>query len=144
MVQRVGHADPVRMTVELGIAVRYCSLEAEEGELETAVAPDQGAPFEILCDPWIPPEKRDRLRLWVADELPRTFSYGWPRVCRTSFDHLPPRRKVIATHARRRWPATKRGDHPALLTGDGPRPAKGLWRRLDARRDPVFGGASWN
>lgn len=76
-VQRVGHADPIRMAAELGIAVRYCSLEAEKGGLESTLVPDHGAPLEIHCDPWIPPEGRDRLRFRVAHKLADTFFCDW-------------------------------------------------------------------
>lgn len=79
VVGKAGHSDPSRLAHDLGIAVRFCTLEAAAGGLEAALIPDFAQPFEILCDPWVPTGARwdqttDRR---IAHELAHTLFYDW-------------------------------------------------------------------
>jgi hypothetical protein len=77
LVSDAGHQDPRRFAAALGIAIRFCQLEAEEGGLEAALVPDLDRPFEILCDAWTPADDGSVVDLRIAHELGHTLFYDW-------------------------------------------------------------------
>lgn len=88
-------ADPFLLAAKLGIEVCFDTIDAEDGGTEALLVPYGDPPFEIICDPWVPPRRGDRIHFRVAHEVAHTMFYDWGAT--------PPTRILRATRAEERF-----------------------------------------